>query len=104
MPTAIQSGIDVREYWDYTLGEINTVIKAKKELMEAEEKSSISKMYITASMTAQFVGRMLNGKSIPSLYELFPNVYEQPEMDWKVYQAQFMSFAEEHNRQRGSNT
>ena len=103
MPSAIQCGISVRDFWDYTVGEIETTVTATKELREAEEKAYLQKMYLTSSMTAQFVGRMLNGKQIPSINEMFPGVFEEREMDWQVYQAQFLQFAEAHNRQRGSN-
>ena len=101
MPVAVKNGIDIRDFWEYTLGEISTLIEIKQQMKEEEEKNMVSSAYLTASLTASFVSKALNGKNIPVLYDLFPNIFPKPEMDWRVYEAQFMSFAEQHNKQRG---
>lgn len=85
------------------MDEINTIIKAHNELQEEKEKKEISELYLMASMTANFVGKILNGKNIPPIYEMFPGVFSQPEQSWETYEAQFMAFAEQHNKQRGGN-
>lgn len=86
-----------------SVDEIRVLAKVQSELQEEREKKELNELYLTAFLTASFVGRMLNGRQLPSIYETFPNVFTEPEQDWQAYEAKFMSFAEQHNKQRGGN-
>lgn len=86
-----------------------------KELLEfikvIQEKEKIRRQdtYLQASLTANFVGCILNGKPIPPIHQVFPEIYqdfiqkEQEEQDYKammLYKEQMLDFANYHNKRR----
>lgn len=65
--------MSVFTFWDMTLKEINTFIKAIQE----KEKKNRTQTYLLASLTANFVGCVMNGKQIPPIHQVFPEVYQE---------------------------
>lgn len=58
--------------------------------------------YLMASLTANFVGCVMNGKQIPPIHQVFPEVYEelaqkeQEEQDYRammLYKEQMLDYA-----------
>lgn len=86
------------EFWGYTLYEINQYLEAMKKKKDEEEKNKLVSIYLSSTLTAQFVARVVSGKSIPSIYDTFPHFIEKPPVDWEAYEAQFRNFAEQYNQ------
>lgn len=81
-----------------TLKEINAFIKA----IQQKEKTNRTQAYLVASLTANFVGCVMNGKQIPPIHQVFPEVYEelaqkeQEEQDYRammLYKEQMLDYA-----------
>ena len=105
MIPAIQSGIDARDYWLLTLGEIQATIQAYNRNIEIKTQMSRATAYTTAVLTANFVGLSLNGKPIPSYEECFDTSTDTSTTGGmsaatKRYQQQWSAFAIEHNARR----
>lgn len=88
-----------------TLKELLEYIKAIQE----KEKQKRQAQYLQASLTANFVGCVMNGKPIPPIHQVFPEIYqdlvqkEQEEQDYKammLYKEQMLDFANYHNKRR----
>lgn len=84
-----------------TLKEICDFIKAIKK--REEDKRAFA--YFEASMMASFVGLVMNGNSIPPIYEVLPDDfgYMKQEADDKatmLYKEQLLDFAMRHNKKR----
>jgi hypothetical protein len=73
LPFAIEAGIDAREYWLYSIAEINATIAAYKQRL----KTKASLDYTLANLIAANVAASFskNGK-VPSIYEAYPNLIE----------------------------
>lgn len=100
---AIQSGIDARDYWLLTLGEIQATIEAYNRNIEIKNQMIKASAYTTAVLTANFVGLSFNGKPLPSYEECFDTpAATTTEMSaaTKRYQQQWSAFAIEHNARR----
>ena len=109
LPTALKCGIGVVEYWDLTIGEIRTVVLNYQHEQELKAKEAIVTNYNLATMVSSFVMNGMNGKSNPSLLELFPDMFQEElqkqkeEEDaryWQLYKEQMLDFAAAHNKKR----
>ena len=69
---AIKYGLTFDDFWNMTIKEINIFIKAIQE----RERDKYSNTYLQASLTANFVGFIINGKQIPPIHSVFPELYE----------------------------
>lgn len=81
-----------------TLKELSQYISAIQE----KEKKHRADLYLQASMVANFVGFIINGKQIPPIHTVFPETYndlakkEQEEQDYKammLYKEQMLDYA-----------
>lgn len=101
---AIKAGIDPREFWDYSYQELCDYLDAYKQLKEEEAEAEMYKIYTISALTAKFVNTAIQGKKLPDIYDVFPTLpRKQPEFDWKLYEQQFLQYANGYNSQRGSN-
>ena len=105
LPIALQYGLSVFDFWNMTLKEILAYLKAVQE----QEKTKRQDLYLQASLTANFVGSIINGKPIPPIHQVFPELYqelaqkERAEQDYKammLYKEQMLDFANYHNKRR----
>lgn len=92
-----------------TIGEIRTVVLNYQHEQELKAKEAIVTNYNLATMVSSFVMNGMNGKSNPSLLELFPDMFQeelqkqQEEEDarhWQLYKEQMLDFAAAHNKKR----
>ena len=76
---------------------------------ELKAKEAIVTNYNLATMVSSFVMNGMNGKSNPSLLELFPDMFQEElqkqkeEEDaryWQLYKEQMLDFAAAHNKKR----
>lgn len=94
MPIALRAGVNILDYWNLTLKEITAILNNYKEVEETRAKEQTIIMYNQAHMIADFVSLRLNGKSIPSYEELFPQQQTeetseaQKERDYKAMMLQ----------------
>lgn len=84
-----------------TLDEIILFLKAMGE----QEKRNRTNLYLQASLVASFVGRVFNGKPIPSIETIFPEIINKPtEVDEEkaqaFYKEQMIEYAKAFNRKR----
>lgn len=103
---AIQSGIDARDYWLLTLGEIQATIEAYNRNLNLQVELSRQTSYTTAALVANFVGLSFNGKPLPSYEECFGGTAtssgeeHKPVEEWEAYRAQWTAYAVNYNRKR----
>lgn len=104
---AIQSGVEAREFWNLTLGEIQATIDAYNRTLQFEVEVKKQTAYTTAIFTAQFVGLALSGKPLPSYEQCYGTVTpsgltedQKMSKELQFYKQQWSAFAIEHNRRR----
>lgn len=74
--------------------------------MEAEQKNKLIYMYNVSAMTASFVGLILNGKPIPDIDKLYPDMEETKKdketikKEQSFYIEQLKDFAYVHNKNK----
>ena len=105
MIPAIQSGIDARDYWTLTLGEIMATIEAYNRNLNFQIELSKQTTYTQAVLISQFVWILYGGKQpLPAYEDCFSvsGAYEDKLREEKVniYEQQWKAFAIEHNRRR----
>lgn len=100
LPLAIQYGMGFEEFMDMTIKEINIFIKAIQE----REKQKYSNTYLQASLTANFIGCVINGKEIPPIHKVFPEFFENEEQRERdrlaqmLYKEQMLDWATRVNK------
>ncbi len=93
-----------------TIGEINLVIKTYQQQEQDNAKATIAQNYNLAYLTSIFVLNGFNGKSTPTINELFPDMFptavdKQAEKDAKalaLYKEQLLDYAAAHNKKRNN--
>ena len=96
----------IPQFWDSTLGEINLMIKVYADIRKEKHKENLITQYNTAYSIAMFTVGLLNGKQIPSIYQLFPNDFkeeatiEQDLIAMALYKEQMLDYAMAHNKRR----
>ena len=105
VPIALQYGISIFDYWNMTIKEINQFIKS----IQLIEKQKIQEIYLQASLQANFVGYILNGKQIPPIQNVFPEMYQelieqdqkrQQELALALYKEQMIDWANAVNKKQ----
>jgi len=92
---ALAAGVDVREYWSYTLGELLDTIDAYRDREELQMKSNAAMLYKLADLAGMSFGRFLSSKNkFPQAHEAFPGVLEEPKapLDWRVYKKRMLGY------------
>lgn len=89
-----------------TLKEIHQFLLANQE----KENLKLEHIYLQASLQANFVGFILNGKQIPPIQEIFPEIYntveteqsrqKREEMEIVLFENQMKAWAKAHNEWR----
>lgn len=92
-------------FWDYTIGELKLIIDNYVNKKEEELKGNVANNYTIASLTASFVGSVLSGNEIPTLSEVYPDLFKEEQKEeeiedksWMLYKEQFIDFANAHNK------
>ena len=81
LPIAVKAGMTIPQYWDSTIGEIALYLKVFQENEEAKAKEILVSNYNIAYLTSSFVGCSLNGKPIPSIQQLFPDIFREENVE-----------------------
>lgn len=109
--SALLSGINIREYYEYSYAEILDSINAYNKQNEYILKQNTMNGYNTARMTANFVGCILSGEDIPSIEDIYPSLFTEdiiqehkvPENgmtnDLILLKEQFLDFAQKRNQE-----
>ena len=91
---------------ELSLAELNMIIEAHSEIQEKQLKVAAIQNYQLASLISIDVSCRLNGEEVPTLEQVFPNLFNEPqqekEVDWAAIRLkeQLLDFAEQHNKQR----
>lgn len=111
LPTALECGITIEKFWDYTLAEINLIITAYNSASQRRFKEQAILNHNLANLIGYSVGRLMDEKAkMPSLYEMYPALFEeeraleeelQAEQQWLLAKERLLKYAESHNRKRG---
>ena len=109
--SALLSGINIREYYDYSYAEILDSINAYNKQNEYILKQNTMNGYNVARMTANFVGCVLSGEDMPSIEDIYPSLFTKdiiqehniPENgmtnDLILLKEQFLDFAQKRNQE-----
>lgn len=109
--SALLSGINIREYYDYSYAEILDSINAYNKQNEYILKQNTMNGYNVARMTANFVGCILSGENMPSIEDIYPSIFTKdiirdnsvPENgmtnDLILLKEQFLDFAQKRNQE-----
>lgn len=91
---------------ELSLAELNMIIEAHSEIQERQLKVTAIQNYQLAFLISMDVSCRLNGEEVPTLEQVFPNLFNEPqpekEVDWAAIRLkeQLLDFAEQHNKQR----
>ena len=109
--SVLLSGINIREYYDYSYAEILDSINAYNKQNEYILKQNTMNGYNVARMTANFVGCILSGEDMPSIEDIYPSIFTKdiirdnsvPENgmtnDLILLKEQFLDFAQKRNQE-----
>ena len=68
-------------------------------------KGDVANNYMIASLTASFVSSVFSGNEIPTLSEVYPDLFKEEQKEeeiedksWMLYKEQFIDFANAHNK------
>ena len=102
LPGALKCGIKLFEFWEMTLKEIKLVIESYAENKNNELEQQKHYVYNNAYLTAVFVGCLFNGKQLPTISEVFPEVKSEETQDNNVLiiKEKLLDFAEQVNKRR----
>lgn len=101
----LKYGVSFDDFWNMTIKEMNISIKVFQE----RDKSKYEQTYIQATLIANFIGNVINGKPIPPIYQVFPEYYsdlmelERQEQEYKaamLYKEQMLDWATAVNKKR----
>lgn len=109
LPSALECGISLFDFWDLTFGEISLYISIhnKKEKLRIQEQAAFN--YSLANLIGISVTRLMDKNSkYPSIEEAYPNLFDSLEVqpkqqDWRIAKERLMKYAEAHNNKRGAN-
>ncbi len=100
----------IEQFWYSTIGEIKIYLEVYKQQEEARVEETLTANYNIAYLTASFVGCSLSGKAIPSIQEVFPNMFrntidenqrkENENKAWAMYKEQMLDYMIAHNKHR----
>ena len=109
--SALLSGINIREYYDYSYAEILDSITAYNKQNEYILKQNTMNGYNVARMTANVVGCILSSEDMPSIEDIYPSIFTKdiirdnsvPENgmtnDLILLKEQFLDFAQKRNQE-----
>lgn len=109
--SALLSGINIREYYDYSYAEILDSINAYNKQNEYILKQNTMNGYNVARMTANFVGCILSSEDMPSIEDIYPSIFTKDIIrdnsvsengmtnDLILLKEQFLDFAQKRNQE-----
>lgn len=101
LPAAVQSGVDIKDFWNYTLAEIQIYINNYSEREKARARETALFSYNLAAMTASFIGKGLAGKELPDVGEIYPDLADiSQKAKIEEFKKNMLAFTEMHNQQR----
>ena len=96
-------GYDVFQFWDLTIGEMNTIMEVYQTKEEARAKEQLTVNYNLASNIVGFLGLSLAGKPIPKFDKLYPDIDKNNgEATALKLKEQLKQFAEGFNKKRAN--
>ena len=107
LPPALQSGINISEYWYLTYSEIKATIDAHQANTKMHIREQASLHHRLADLIGISASRLMNDKAeFPSLEEAYPGLFsdaiEEPvQQDWRLAKARLLQYAEANNKKRG---
>ena len=110
LKVAIQAGISYSDFWEMTVGEISLIVDAYNKKQVEDYKIQLSLDYQLAANISHFMGRVLNGKQIPSLQETYPSLFsdeneveqkEDKSLAFALQKEQFLDYIYECKKMRG---
>ena len=66
-----------QQFWDSTLKEVMIYIEVYSEKELQKQKMNVSMAYNIASLVNTFINYSFNNKKIPSIEEMFPNLFSE---------------------------
>ena len=98
-------GIREAEFWDMTVGEVSRVFDAY--LRQMRDRAYMS--YTNARAVGAFIGSMLSGKNVPTIHDIYPDLFDEEKQQEREDEAReaasaanFLKFANNFNRRYGT--
>ena len=98
LKVALKCNISFFDFWNMTIGEVNTVIDCYVEKMNNDILQQNHLTYNLAYLTARFVNSSLAGKPIPSYGEIFEPEKSEGNNSWIYYKEKLLDYQEEWNK------
>lgn len=100
-PFAVEAGIDAREYWEYTLLELNVTVAAHRKRLETKAMMD----YKLADLIGASVSRLLDKNAkFPTPAEAYPGLIaagrSQEEIQAEKTKQWLLKYANAHNAKR----
>lgn len=100
-------GVKLFDFWDYTYGELISIIKAMNEKEMLRMKQEAMNTYILADLIGASVARLMDkNNKYPAIHEVYPSLFEKPkpqQQDWQLTKARLLEYANAHNKKRSEN-
>ena len=103
-------GNDPLQFYDYTYGEVISLLKAQGERQIERNKEKAIFTYKLADLIGVAVAALFDKKNVfPPIEKVFPGMFEDEPQDvektrrkkeMELYKAKFLDFAYRHNNQR----
>ena len=97
MKVALKCNVSFFDFWEMTVGEVNTVINCYTEKLNEDLVYKNHLTYNLAYLTAWFVGNSFAGHSIPSYEEVF-DAEKKGENSWIYYKEKLTDYKDEWNK------
>lgn len=103
-PFAVEAGIDARDYWFYTITEINTTVIGYRKRLATKAAMD----YRMVDLMGASVGRLIDkGVKFPSFKEAYPAFQEEmnsgrsePQEDYRIIKDRLLRYAAANNAKR----
>lgn len=95
-------GNDPLQFYDYTYGEVISLLKAQGERQIERNKEKAIFTYKLADLIGVAVAALFDKKNVfPPIEKVFPGMFEdEPQDVMELYKAKFLDFAYRHNNLR----
>lgn len=109
LPTVLDCGISIFDFWDMTYEEMRLVIDSFNRREKARVQEMASMNYQLGNLVGMSVARLFDEKAkYPTLFEAFPTLFDDLEIDttprqqdWRIMKDRLQQYATAHNTKIG---
>lgn len=106
LDSALDYGIEERDFWDMTIAELGRKIESIKRKYKQEQQTKASFDYILADLIGRSIARIYNSSNeMPDISAVYPTLFEAKDAETikvekqdNLSAARFRQFADSHNK------